>query len=71
MFSKSIIIKQGNPSGFPSRTNMKVKMLKMVNADGAFRKVGEAIDVSEDLGKMLVRTGVAEETKEAPKKAKK
>jgi hypothetical protein len=50
---------------------MKVKMLKMVNADGAFRKAGEVIDVSDDLGKMLVRTGVAEETKEAPKKAKK
>ena len=50
---------------------MKVKILKMGSADGKFRKGGESIDVSEDLGKMLVRTGVAEETKEAPKKAKK
>ena len=46
-------------------------MLKMVNADGAFRKAGEVIDVSDELGTMLVRTGVAEETKEAPKKTKK
>ena len=50
---------------------MKVKMLKMVNADAAFRKSGEVIDVSEEKGLELIRTGVAEETKEAPKKAKK
>ena len=50
---------------------MKVKMLKMVSADGAFRKVGEVIDVSEEKASELIRTGVAEETKEAPKKAKK
>jgi hypothetical protein len=50
---------------------MKVKMLKMVNADGAFRKAGEVIDVSEEKASELIRTGVAEETKEAPKKAKK
>jgi len=50
---------------------MKLKMLKMVNADGAFRKVGEVIDVTEEKGSELIRTGVAEETKEAPKKAKK
>tara|TARA_Y100000401_G_C8319313_1_gene224328 strand:+ start:783 stop:935 length:153 start_codon:yes stop_codon:yes gene_type:complete len=50
---------------------MKVKMLKMVNADGAFRKVGEVLDVTEEQASELIRTGVAEETKEAPKKAKK
>ena len=50
---------------------MKVKMLKMVNADGAFRKVGEVLDVSEEKASELIRTGVAEETKESPKKAKK
>ena len=50
---------------------MKVKMLKMVNADGAFRKVGEVLDVTEEKASELIRTGVAEETKEAPKKAKK
>jgi len=50
---------------------MKVKMLKMVNADGAFRKVGEVLNVSEEKASELIRTGVAEETKEAPKKAKK
>ena len=50
---------------------MKVKMLKMVNADGAFRNVGEVIDVTEEKASELIRTGVAEETKEAPKKAKK
>ena len=46
-------------------------MLKMVNADGAFRKVGEVLDVTEEKASELIRTGVAEETKEAPKKAKK
>ncbi len=46
-------------------------MLKMVNADGAFRKVGEVLDVTEEQASELIRTGVAEETKEAPKKAKK
>ena len=46
-------------------------MLKMVSADGSFRKVGEVIDVSEEKASELIRTGVAEETKEAPKKAKK
>ena len=50
---------------------MKVKMLKMVNADGAYRKVGEVIDVNEDLADQLIRTGVAEKSIEQPKKAKK
>ena len=43
----------------------------MVNADGAFRKVGEVIEANDELADQLIRTGVAEETKEAPKKAKK
>ena len=50
---------------------MKIKMLKMVNADGAFRKVGEVIDASNDLADQLIRTGVAEKSTEAPKKSKK
>ena len=50
---------------------MKVKMLKMVNADGAFRKVGEVIDVKDELADLLIRTGDAEKASEAPKKTKK
>ena len=50
---------------------MKVKMLKMVNVDGAFRKPGDIIDVTEDQANELIRTGVAEKSTEAPKKSKK
>tara|TARA_R100001530_G_C4201421_1_gene124887 strand:- start:273 stop:431 length:159 start_codon:yes stop_codon:yes gene_type:complete len=52
---------------------MKVKMLKSVNADGAFRKPGDIIDVTEDQANELIRTGDAEKASEspAPKKVKK
>ena len=50
---------------------MKVKMLKMVNADGAVRKVGDVIDVKDELADLLIRTGVAEKSSETPKKSKK
>ena len=46
-------------------------MLKMVAVDGAFRKVGDTFDIKDELANMLIRTGVAKETKEAPKKSKK
>ena len=50
---------------------MKVKILKMVSADGKFRKAGEVIEANDELADQLIRTGVAEKSTEAPKKSKK
>ena len=50
---------------------MKIKMVKAVHADGAFRKVGDVIDVTEEKASELIRTQVAEKTAGAPKKVKK
>jgi hypothetical protein len=50
---------------------MKVKMLKSVNADGAFRKPGDIIDVTEDQANELIRTKDAEKASDSPKKTKK
>ena len=46
---------------------MKLKMLKAVNAGGAFRKVGDLIDVTDEQASELIRTGVAEVSTAKPK----
>ena len=47
---------------------MKVKMIKGVFADGSFWNVGEIIDVEQEQANELIRTKVAEESKDPEKK---